>query len=218
MLEKIKQKIDIKLLMITIFTIVLNCLIFFLTKLILRTPHLIGCFIDDKIPFVSYYIIIYIAWYVTLVLIPYYIGKKDITTFSKYISSVVISLFVCMLIFLIYPTTIIRADIQTDSIFDKLVKLIYAADSPALNCLPSIHCLFSFAFIFGICNLKNERWYIKTLVILFSILVCLSTLFIKQHVLYDVIAAFIVFVLSWYIVDKFKLYEYITKIYNKIKS
>lgn len=90
--------------------------------------------------------------------------------------------------------------------------------TPGINCLPSIHCLYSFLFIFAVLDTKsNSPKWMKIFIITLSILVVLSTLFIKQHIVYDVIAAFAIGVVTWIIIDKCQLYKKINLLDKTIK-
>ena len=95
---------------------------------------------------------------------------------------------------------------NTDFITDLVIKLTFLYDSPPLNCFPSIHCLFCFQVIYGFTfsKVKNKT---KILIILFSILIIFSTLFIKQHYIFDVISALLVMLISNLLTDLFHIYE-----------
>ena len=196
-----------------------EAVIFFLTKPFIHDPYVLGSALDNKIPFIPHFIWIYVFWYFMLIAVPYYIAKKNISSFYKYVTTFVITTLIAGMIFIIFPNTVIRANVQDTNIASHLVKVIYMLDNPAINCLPSIHCLFSYLFILAIFDTKDTvNVWIKIIISILSILVVLSTLFIKQHVIYDAIAAFILAILIWIIVDKLKIhYVFKTKIFNKLK-
>lgn len=213
-MKKIYNKIDKKTFITIIILIAMNTLVFFISKLLIRNPKLIGCNLDNSIPFLPGFIYIYILWYIALVIIPYYVSQKSKTSFAKYVVTYIISLLICGIIFVVYPNTIKRATIEGTGITKTLVKIIYFLDTP-VNCLPSIHCLYSYLFIFAIFDTKKSTSiYLKILVTIFSIAVVFATLFVKQHVIYDSIAALIVASIIWIVVDKFKLYKSVLNIYQ----
>ena len=212
-MKEILEKIDFKVIVITIFLIIFEAVIFFLTKPFIQNPFVLGSSLDDKIPFTPYFIWIYIFWYVMLLIVPYYTAKKSITSFYKYAATFIITTIIAGIIFIIFPNTVVRADITGTDIASKLTKLIYSLDSPGINCLPSIHCLFSFLFIFSVLDTKKRMpLSMKIIITILSILVVLSTLFIKQHVIYDAVAAFVIGCITWIIVDKTKIYLLIQKL------
>ena len=212
------KKIDFKLILVIISLILFEIVIFFFTKPFLQNPYILGSSLDNKIPFIPQFIWIYVFWYIMLILVPYYIAKKHISSFYKYAITFMITTIISCIIFILFPNGVIRPEIQETDISSKLVEIIYFLDTPAINCLPSIHCLYSYLFIFAILDTKNNTPLgMKILITLLSILVVLSTLFIKQHVIYDAIAAFIIGVTIWIITDKFKLYKHFEKLYKDSK-
>lgn len=73
--------------------------------------------------------------------------------------------------------------------FIKAVQMIYHTDTPT-NVLPSIHVFNSLACCVAI--LKNQRKYKKstdTACVVLTILIIMSTMFLKQHSVVDVVLA-----------------------------
>lgn len=206
---------DLKLIIGIIGLIIFEAFIFFLTKPFIQNPFVLGSSLDNMIPFVPEFIWIYVFWYIMLLIVPYYIAKKNNDSFFKYAATFIISTTIAGIIFVAFPNTVIRANIQENDLSSKLVKVIYMLDDPGINCLPSIHCLFSYLFIFSIFDTKDKTpIYAKIIITILSILVVLSTLFIKQHVVYDAIVAFVIASIIWIIVDKFKVYNFLKRIFK----
>jgi membrane-associated phospholipid phosphatase len=115
-----------------------------------------------------------------------------------------ISLLVCT----IYPNGLeLRInDISHNNILVDLVQFLYASDTPT-NVCPSIHV---FATISAhIClakspHMKNlhTRKYLKRFSLFLTILICLSTMFLKQHSVIDVVAGIILAFVLYFIVFK----------------
>lgn len=216
---KIKiSKSDFFILLIIVFLILFQSLIFFLTKPLINDPYILGSYIDDNIPFVPQFIWIYVFWYFMIFAVPYYISKKNRNVFYKYCITYLLTTILAGLIFIIFPNGVIRADIKTTDIASKLVQIIYNFDTPSINCLPSIHCLYSYLFILAVFSSKKDTsTLMKIIITILSILVVLSTLFIKQHVVYDAIASLILALIVWIIVDKTKIYNIFNKIFKDNK-
>lgn len=213
------KKINLKLILVILGIIIFEAFIFFLTKPFIQNPYVLGSNLDNKIPFVSQFVWIYVFWYTMLFWVPYYIFIKSKDSFYKYATTFIITTLIAGIIFVSFPNTVVRANITENNLSSQLVKIIYALDNPGINCLPSIHCLYSFLFIFAILDTKfNSPKWMKILVTTLSILVVLSTLFIKQHVLYDAIAALSIGIIIWVIVDKFKLYTYLNLLDKNINT
>ena len=89
------------------------------------------------------------------------------------------------MIFLAYPTTNTRPVIEGSGFWDLLAGWLYSIDA-ADNLFPSIHCLVSwFCFLAVKGQKKIPIWY-KAVSFILAVLVFLSTLFTKQHVIVDV--------------------------------
>ena len=161
-------------------------------KLFQSNPIYINFYLDDKIPFWGWFVYIYNMFYPFCILAFYFLYKKDEKVYYKGIISGVIGYIICDIIFLFLPTIMYRPPIPNYDPFTNFVlKITYYYDEPPLNCFPSIHCLFCFQVIFSYikskCTLKRKFW-----IILGASLIIISTLFVKQHFIYDVIAAFLV--------------------------
>ena len=213
-MKKFIKKIELKPLLITIGLIIFQSILFFCLKLIQGEPHLIGNFIDEKIPFIKYFIIPYYIWFVMLVGIPYYLYKKDKDTLAKYIISYVVSIIVASIIFTVYPSIVQRPDyLPNNNIINIMVNFIYWIDSPAINCFPSMHCAISMLFILTIRNAKDTKLYLKVSIIIMSLLIMVATLLVKQHVFIDLISGDIIMLLIYTTFSQNKkLINYVKKV------
>lgn len=157
--------------------------------------------LDDKIPFVPWTIIIYWGCYVFWI-INYIIGcRQHGEKAFRFMSADFLAKLVCLLCFLVFPTTNIRPVIDENSIWDELMRMLYHVDA-ADNLFPSIHCLTStFCFIAVRGNEEVPKWY-KIVSFLITASICVSTLTTRQHVLVDVIAGIALSELSWWFVKK----------------
>ena len=198
-----------------------QCLIYFLTKLFQNNYHLLESKIDLYIPFIPYFVYFYIIWYLTLILIPYLLYLKDKLMFYKYYLSYILTTIISGIIYIIYPTKILRPSIIPNNISTFLVNIIYKLDNPPINLLPSMHCSFCFLFIV-LCDYveeysnKNIEKKYRIIILILSILIILSTLFIKQHLLIDILASFIISSLTFILVKHTKLNQVLIRL-NLVK-
>lgn len=195
--------------------LVLSCiqgLSYLIVKPFQTNIHVLGSNIDNHIPFISYFVIAYCTWYLMLFLVPYLLYKKDRTMLAKYVSSLLIGILVCCITYIIYPTTVIRPEINSNNLFDQLVGFIYLIDTPAINCMPSIHCLLSMLFILSIGVSKKFNLRAKLIVSIVSILIMFSTLFIKEHAFIDLITGDLLMTIVFICVN------YNKKLVNKTKK
>ena len=79
-----------------------------------------------------------------------------------------------------------------------------------------MHCTLCFIFIYLTLKLKDFKWYYKLLVIITNTLIIVSTLLIKQHVIWDVLAALLLVIICNKIDRKFNLSEKFAIKYNEI--
>lgn len=185
------NKKDIKVILKIIGLIIFQSGMYLLAKLSPFSVHLLKSKIDDNIPFISHFIYFYISWYLMLVLIPFIFYKKDEKCFRNYMICSNVSIIIAFIIYFLYPTSIIRSTIPLTGFSGFITEIIYTIDTPILNCFPSMHCQLCFIYIFSILSCKNISKKAKFGIILWSLLVVVSTLFVKQHVLLDVISAFV---------------------------
>lgn len=143
-------------------------------------------------PFVIFYVLAYVQWGVNYILI----GRDSKKLCYQFVAADILSKIICLVFFLLLPTTLVRPEVTGTDIFSNLVRLIYSVDAP-VNLFPSIHCLESWcciraAFQIKLKTPKRTRIY-RILTIIMSLGVFLSTLFIKQHVIVDIFGGIAVF-------------------------
>ncbi len=165
---------------------------FFITEAIVTDNYWVSYMsIDDKIPFLEGFLIPYYIWYPFMGVMGVYLLFCDGKAFKKFMSFIGISFMTAIVFFLIFPNgQNLRPEIfERDNIFTRAIAGLYIADTNT-NVLPSLHVVGSFAVPFAAQNCKklNKPWLIIILYAI-AILISLSTVFIKQHSLLDVIVA-----------------------------
>ena len=124
---------------------------------------------------------------------------------------------ICGVIFILFPTTNVRPDIDGSGIFDCLMGIIYHLDPP-LDLFPSIHCLVSLLSWLGIRKCSSiPRWY-RNFTLIFAVMIFASTQFTKQHYLADVIGGIAIALVCYYISRRFGGYKVVEKFYEKLNS
>ena len=204
-LKQTLQKIFPKFSIIPLLIIcVLQLIVYGVTKVIAAnwTHYSPALLIDDYIPFIAVFIIPYVLCYAhwaTNLVLSAHTGEKRFKAFS---TAVIISQIICGILFLVYPTTINRPEIgHLDGIVGFLMNFIYSSDTP-VNLFPSMHCLFSWFCWIAVRNCKNvPKWY-QIASFLFGIVVCMSTVAIKQHFFVDIIAGIALAEISWFAMSK----------------
>ncbi|MGG4490594.1 phosphatase PAP2 family protein [Metabacillus idriensis] len=148
----------------------------------------IGTVFDSFIPFVPVFILPYIFWYVFMFGFLLYFWWKNPSVYWKTIIAIVIGEIICFVTYFFFQTTVPRPQITGDSFLLQLVSMIYKADAP-LNCFPSIHVLTTMIIMLSFTKIKDTGKRMNIFTQFTGILIILSTLFVKQHVIYDVISS-----------------------------
>lgn len=155
--------------------------------------HVIHMAIDDKIPFCEYFVIPYYLWFLYVaatVILFIFLDRKD---FYKLCLTLGAGMTIFLLVSYFYPNIqqLRPSSFTRDNIFIEMVKAIYRLDT-ATNLFPSIHCFNSLAVNAAITHNKQLAkfpWISKISLVLCSLII-LSTLFIKQHSVFDLLTAF----------------------------
>jgi len=165
----------------------MNMLTYFGTRILTTdmVHHSMETAFDRATPFIPAFTLIYVLAFAQWIICYVRIAQEGKRYCTTVFTGEMIAKALCLVIFLVYPTTLTRPEIAGDGMFEKLTALVYRADAPD-NLFPSIHCLESWVCFRGSMHLKGIRkWYLPV-VLTFSLLVFASTLLIKQHVAADV--------------------------------
>ena len=160
--------------------------------------------IDQEIPFVTAFVVPYIIWYAFILGYLVYFCFKDTDVYIKTLITIVIGELICFVIYFFFQTTVPRPTIEGNGFFVMLVKYIYAHDQP-VNCFPSIHVLTTYAIMLASFHIKNKHKWNTYFIHTMGSLIILSTLFIKQHVILDMVAS--MFLVAFIYGTVFELYR-----------
>ena len=203
MWRKLKQLIPNYARFPIVLSLAVNMFAFYVSRPITANVahHSMACALDGIIPFVPAFISVYILAYVQWAANFIAVGRESRQVCYRMFSGQILAKFLCFLCFVIYPTATVRPDVGDGGIFHFLTRVIYYLDEPN-NLFPSIHCLDSwFSLRASFCCKKMPRWYTWANLII-TPMVFLSTLFTKQHVLWDVPAGILVFEIGLFAADR----------------
>ena len=166
--------------------------------------------LDQQIPFlpwtVSIYLICYLFWAANYVIAI----RQDAEEAWKFLGADFLAKMVCLLCFILIPSTNVRPVVGDESIWCSVMKLVYRLDA-ADNLFPSIHCLVSWFCYIGVRkNPSVPRWY-RIFSLVFAGMVCISTLTTKQHVIVDTFAGILLAEGCYYLSGKTRF----CKVYEK---
>ena len=132
-----------------IFTLTCNSLAYYGTRLVTnqRYHFNLSNSLDDKIPFLPWTVIIYFGCYLFWV-VNYILGcRQEQKKAFQFMGADLAAKLVCLICFIVFPTTNVRPVIEGSSLWDQVMVCLYEIDA-ADNLFPSIHCLTSwFCFI-----------------------------------------------------------------------
>ena len=129
-----------------------------------------------------------------------YWGAPRLTDTSEYhnFTADLYARIICFLFFVFYPTTNVRPELVGNGIFVQGMRFLYQIDEP-VNLFPSIHCMASWFCCIGIRGDKKVPVWYKIVSVMIAVLVFISTLVTKQHVIVDVIGGVAVAELTWFV-------------------
>lgn len=150
--------------------------------------------LDSYIPFIEFFIVPYLLWFVYMAVTCFYFFFTSKEEFYKFTKMCIIGMTLFLIICTIFPNGLrLRPTIfPRDNIFVDLVRFIYKVDTPT-NVLPSLHVYNSVACHIAIMHNEklSQNRVISTGSMILSISIVLSTMFLKQHSVIDVISALI---------------------------
>ena len=152
--------------------------------------HVIHCALDDVIPFREGFAILYCYWYVLLALSLLWFVLYDVRSFKRLQIFIAITQAVGMLTYIIYPSVqLLRPEsFERDNALTRLMAFIYAFDTPTGVC-PSLHVAYSLGIADVWCRRRETSRPVKALMILSVAGISISTAFVKQHSVVDILAA-----------------------------
>lgn len=157
---------------------------------ILDTPF------DHMIPFIPQFVIAYYLWFFYHVwgLLPAFL-HDDGDEYYRIAFALFSGMTIFIIVSIVFPNAQgLRPSSLRNDVFSKMVGAIYAADTPT-NVMPSIHVYNSLVICAAIERSKEARnsRLNRIAAPVIAILIILSTVFIKQHTILDIIGAFIMF-------------------------
>lgn len=195
-------------------------LIYFGTKLINHSmkKHDLTTAIDNNIPFITWFSIIYLGCYLFWVFNYMLAGRVNKEHFYKFITNIFLGYLISGFIFCIFPTYIERPSLDDIHGFGKFfVTYVYNSDTP-VNLFPSMHCQISWYCYIGIRGKKEIPTWYQYASLVMAILVCISTVVIKQHFFVDIFAGIAIAELTYFIANHTNLWQPVYRFFEHINS
>ncbi len=177
-----------------VFAMFTNQLVYQGTKLINMNMHHWNIMlpIDHQIPLVSWTVLIYFGSYVFWTLGYTVIAlQSDRHESERFFCTALIAKLFCLVFFIAFPTTLTRPEITGTTLFDALMRLLYSLDHP-INLFPSLHCIASWLCWVGVRGKREIPFSLKVSALVLAILVFISVLTTRQHVVVDIFGGILV--------------------------
>lgn len=152
--------------------------------------HVIHAPLDDRIPFCEYFVLFYVGWYVLVAGSLLYFLFYSVESFKSLQTYINITMLLAMFIYVVYPS---RQDLrpevfERENILTAIMGFLYRIDTPT-GVFPSLHVAYSLGIASTWLREKRAKPWLKVLISLFCLGVCLSVAFVKQHSVLDIFGA-----------------------------
>lgn len=155
-------------------------------------PTILAFPIDQWIPFNRFFILPYYYWYfyvAAAVLVM--LLQRDGKNYYRMVLSMFTGVLACSIIFVAYPTYVPRPELVGTDFLTGMIRRIYTIDPP-YNCFPSMHVLYAVISCWYLAIFKRIGWWFDVLNAASCIIICLSTVYTKQHYTPDILGGIVV--------------------------
>ena len=157
--------------------------------------------LDDRIPFCEWFLIPYMFWFLYLVGMHIYTLLYDVDSFRRMMKFIIITYTVTIMIYFLFPTCqeLRPISFERDNFLTRFMSAFYRFDTNT-NVCPSIHVIGTLAVLFTALHCKTLQGFgWKLAFSVTAVLICASTVFLKQHSILDVVAALPLCVIAYLI-------------------
>lgn len=152
--------------------------------------HVIHVALDDYIPFCEYFIVPYLLWFAYVAWGVAYFYFKDKNEYFRLCTVLFTGMTVFLVVSTVYPNGHYLRPVTyaRDNIFVDLVKWLHSTDT-ATNLFPSIHVYNSIAINMAVWHSEHfkQKKAVRYGSALLMVSIILSTMFLKQHSVFDVV-------------------------------
>lgn len=158
---------------------------------------------DDYIPFCEAFVVPYFLWFLYVAAVVFYFFFQNKTDYYKTCTFLFTGMTVFLIISTLWPNGhhLRPLVMPRDNVFTRWVEMLYHMDT-ATNLWPSIHVYNSLGAHFAIIHSKEfeNKKGIRIGSLLLAGSIILSTMFLKQHSVFDVLTAFVMAAIMYTIV------------------
>ena len=156
---------------------------------------------DGLIPFVDVFIVPYISWFVYVPMYVFILYFTDREAYDRLATCLIIGMTAFLLISTLWPNCqVLRLEqMPRKNVFTFLVELIWSLDSPR-NLFPSIH-VFNTVAVWISARSSHSAFFARPrrrhVLTIWCVLICLSTMLVKQHSVTDVSGALVLMLILY---------------------
>ncbi len=168
--------------------------------------------LDDMIPFCAPFIVPYYAWFIYMAVGAgcFYLFDRQI--FYRTTTMLIVGMSIFIILSICFPNMqpLRPSIVPTNNVFGRMVSFLYQTDTDT-DVFPSIHVFNTLAIMCGALKSRSwefqHKWLVNVFVIV-GIFIILSTMFLKQHSVIDVIGATTLFIVLYFCIyrKEFTLY------------
>lgn len=163
--------------------------------------HVIHSPLDDLIPFHEGFVLFYVGWYVLIVLSLGYFLLYNVESFRNLQTYIIVTQVLAMIVYIVYPS---RQELRPEAfprenVLTWIMGIIYSVDTNT-GVFPSLHVAYSLGIASTWLREKSVKPWVRALITLFCLGVCLSVAFVKQHSVLDILAAIpVCMIAEWFV-------------------
>lgn len=185
--------------------------------------------IDDLIPIVPIFIVPYVWSYLFWAMAPMAVSKCKYEYFLDFMAAELFAWILGGIMLILMPTYMDRVaeglyDESRKGFFAEWLKFWYSLDGGdmAYNLFPSFHCINSALAYLGVCKRKEIPLWFRIYSLVTAVLIFLSTVYVKQHFVVDIVGGIIVAVIAYVVCINLKagrlflpIIEFFKKLFSK---
>lgn len=150
--------------------------------------------LDECIPFCPTFVIFYCLWYVLLIGTGLFLLVRDGGAFRRYMRFLALTFFLSAAVWFLIPSrqNLRPTHMEESSVFTALLSLLYRMDTNT-NVFPSAHVVGAIGAALAVWDWQRPGRHPGAVMLtaLLAVLICLSTVLIKQHAMLDVLGGLV---------------------------
>lgn len=167
-----------------------------------QSYHAMHCAMDDIIPFNELFLIPYLFWFIYLAGTVAFLFFYDSKAFRRMMYFTIFTYTVTMAVYFLFPTCqeLRPLEFARDNFLTRFMAAFYAFDTNT-NVCPSLHVIGSVVAMLGGLHckwLQSRGW--RIFYVVSALLISVSTVFLKQHSLLDVLWAIPLCLVGWLLI------------------